>query len=188
MIIPLGYSQVTHFFGGTALPEGAAITYGIDHAPAFEPELVAAEVHDIFGTEVVPGISSNARLERTLVKFGPASTGASGEYAENIAGTGNSATAPPNVAMLVRKKTLLGGRTGRGRFYLPGVPEESVQPSGVIDSSTVSAFQLRMTNFLAALETYGAPMVLLHNASSDPTVVTNLVVDTKVATQRRRLR
>lgn len=188
MIIPVGFAQVTHFFGGTALPEGAAITYGIDQEPTFDPALVAASVHDIFGTEVVPGLSSAVRLERTLVKFGPTSTGASGEWVENIAGTGNAATAPPNVALLVRKKTLLGGRTGRGRFYLPGVPEESIQVSGVLDSSTVAAFQSRVDAFLTALDTYGAPMQLLHSASSDATPVISLVVDGRVATQRRRLR
>jgi hypothetical protein len=188
VIIPLGYAHVQHFFGGTGLPNGAAVTYGIAGFGASSAYDAALQLHLDFGTNWLPQLSNTARLEKTRVKYGPNATGPFAEYAENIVGGTSGTQMPPNVALLVEKKTAVGGKSGAGRLYIPGIPEAVAGADGAIAPANMTAFQTVANAWLADIETTFTGMVLLHSASSDPTAVTNLVIDPLAATQRRRLR
>jgi len=104
---------------------------------------------------------------------------------------------PPQVAVLVKKNTAVGGRRGRGRLYWPSIDEGTVGANGVINTSTVNAYQSSMNGFFNAWGQTGAlnsvGMVVLHAASPlsptpPPTPITGLAVQALVATQRRRVR
>lgn len=125
---------------------------------------------------------------------------------------------PPNVAYLVEKRTSLGGRRGVGRMYVPGVPETNVDDAGNIVGTSLSGINTQLTEMLAGLlgaatgsyTGLAVTPVLLHSNSStttrttapgsvtitrtegaaggSPTPITQLQLDPKVATQRRRLR
>lgn len=123
-------------------------------------------------------------------------------YDVTINGTGSLSTLPVNCAILVKKRTALGGRHNQGRMFLPAgvVAENDVGQTGMIDSSTLTSRQNAlnqfMTNLLNPEEHAGGttsnrrywPVILHNNPAILPSVITQLTVDTHIATQRRRLR
>jgi hypothetical protein len=192
VVVPVGYAQVTIGFTGSAVPTGAAVTFGLDiSAGPATPALVAVAVDNAYFSSGIPTqIATGANETSILVKFGPDNLGPSAEIATNNPGTGGS-SGVPNTAWLVRKVTALGGRAGRGRFFLPGVPEAEVDPSGIIDSSSVTGMQTAVDDFFSELAVGGMIPVLLHSEGSPlniPTEITSHEVQSLAATQRRRLR
>lgn len=185
MRIPLGYAHVVYKFITSGVGRKAAITHGVQLTGTDFGEARAADLYDLFVLEVMPSLTSNVSLQSVLVKYGPSSSGPAFEHGGSAVGGFASAGMAPNSAYLVRKRTALGGRANRGRLYLPGVAEAAVDESGNIDPS---GLQTNINDWFAGLSALGMPMYLLHTGSSDPTDVSNLVVDSKIATQRRRLR
>jgi len=188
MVIPEGFSLVNILFGGTAVPRGAAITFGVDNGG----QTSNAVTSDVIGALTVSGLIDNLSTSINTVmvraKNGPNATGPFAENPHVDAGAGPAAAVVPNTAGLVKKSTALGGRKGRGRFYLPGLPEGNVDSGGSIDSALVTAINTDLATFLATLATNGSPMVLLHSDLTTPTLVTSLSLEVVAATQRRRLR
>lgn len=188
MIIPVGYAHVVHFFGGDACPTGAAITYGVDLGATLDPSIQAEDCHNALVDNVMPNMPPDLTLLRTLCKFGPNDVGPSGEYTTPAVGGGSDVTGGAAISLLVQKKTGLGGREGRGRLYMPGLGEGSVDPGGDVVSANLAVFQTNWDAFLTEIETVSNGMVLLHNSLTAPTPVSSLVLSGVVATQRRRQR
>lgn len=100
----------------------------------------------------------------------------------------------PNSAVLIQKRTAVGGRRNRGRFYQPGFSiRNQITAAGVIDPDYLFDLQtnidLFMTHVNAGTGFQSTDLVVLHSsAPSTPAVITSLTADSKVATQRRRLR
>jgi hypothetical protein len=93
------------------------------------------------------------------------------------------------VAVLIRKRTPFGGKTGKGRMFFPGIAENYTQSGGLLVASDRTAMQNQADIWLAAHDTAGVPIQLLHSAAGlAPFVVTDLEVQQLLATQRRRLR
>lgn len=187
-IIPVGFGQVTHFFTGVAVPRGAAVTYGISPSGAGPLDTLVVDLHDAFAETILTELSSNVTLDRTALKMGPNNVGPTFEFAGPVNGGEAVQATPPNVAYLVKKATGIGGRQNRGRMYIPGATEADIDNGGNISTSQYNTIQTDVNAFLAALDALEAEMVILHNSSSDPTTVTRLDLDSRVATQRRRLR
>lgn len=188
MIIPVGYAHVAHFFGGNSLPNGAAITYGVGGFGENDPLTLAELLHDAFTAEWGPSLTTGTNLEATRVKFGPNSTGPFATFSEQYTGLNPDQGLPPNTAALLKKQTASGGRSGQGRMFLPGLTEAQVAGNGDWLSGYLATLQTQASDWLTAIEGITTGMFLFHTASSDPTKVTGLGVDAKVATQRRRLR
>lgn len=107
-----------------------------------------------------------------------------------------------NVASLFKKSTASGGRRNRGRMFIPGPAETTVDAAGSWDSVVRDTLNGEAVTFLASLAAINNNMVILHPArpapepkpvpeaipEAPPTEVTSLVLDPRVATQRRRLR
>lgn len=108
---------------------------------------------------------------------------------------------PPNCAALFRKRTSLGGRSNRGRTYLPFcLSEAQVNETGGLSAGEIAAFQGQANSFLAQLVTDSTPMVIENKTFSSPVpprhvthiagsavTVTAYTVEGVIATQRRRL-
>lgn len=191
-VIPADYGQANLLFTGAALPLGAEVTFGFLNRLDKTADAIAADIVADFGP-VVSGtvISSGVQFSGVRVKLGPADIGPTAEVSASVNGGGAATTTSPNVSFLVHKQGNFGGRAGRGRMYLPGVVEGSVDPNGELTSGAITGLQTLVSAFLAALESDDIPMYLLHGATSPldgPTDVTSLAVDSRVATQRRRLR
>lgn len=192
MLIPLDYSQVNLIFTSTGLPTGAECTFAVDNAGGATPAAIAAAVdagivaHNI-NDYWVPSLI----LESILVKNGPNATGASALVASGIGGTGAGDPDSPNVSVLLHKVTGSGGRTGRGRMYIPGVPTAQVSPAGILNTTYVDGVTAAWNAFRVAMDGIGHEPVLLHAPGSpvtDPIGITSFECDQRVATQRRRLR
>jgi hypothetical protein len=122
-------------------------------------------------------------------------------------GTLSAASAPPQVAVLVHKVAVAAPRGFRpGRLYLAGIEEGNVDEAGMINPARLALIQTSMSAFFTQwTATVGGvewvPVVPSWAGVTpdpippDPTPVLgltvecgSLVVDGKVATQRRRLR
>lgn len=188
MIIPVGYAQVIHYFGGAALNREAAVVYGVQLTGSVGGDERVIDLHDNFADTIMPQLNGNLSLIRTALKYGPNNVGPSWEFSATQAGGISGTVAPPNVAFLLEKTAALGGRQNRGRMYLPGVSSSDFDGDGDVGSTRLTGLNGAATSFLAGLDTITAPMVILHNTASDPTPVTGINVDSRLATQRRRLR
>lgn len=190
--IPDGYAQTNFIFGGAALPFGAEVTLasqveGDINTPAELAEFMA----NAWSSEILGGQSSNITFLGTRVKFGPSETGPSAEFALSSPGGAASTTVSPNTAYLVRKLTALGGRAGRGRMYVPGPNETTINAAGQVEPATLEAQQDNWDAFFDGLALLNVTPVLLHGDGAPlttPTPITSFSVDGRVATQRRRLR
>jgi hypothetical protein len=99
----------------------------------------------------------------------------------------------PNLAMLITKATLVPGRQGRGRIFLPGPDEASVDGAGNLSSGLLSDLADACTALTAVESQPGVTgQVILHPEGSPladtPSFVAALSPNIRCATQRRRMR
>ena len=105
------------------------------------------------------------------------------------AGTQTGALAPAQVQGLLRKHTSHSGRKGRGRVYLPDVQEALINDSGIANSTQTTLWSAVAAALGDIPSSVGPPFTftaLLHEDGSAPYAVTQVTVETAVATQRRR--
>lgn len=188
MVIPALHAQISHRFRGDAVPRGAVVTYGVGFGGVPLPNDLAADCHDLFAARFLPLLGPSIALDETIARLGPSPNGPSGSWSVDVLGGNSGGQVTPNVALLFKKRTNVGGRKHRGRFYLPGIIEAAVDAGGHLAGDAPTDFQAAATQFLSGLATAGLPMVVLHSDATDPTPVIALVVDNTAATQRRRLR
>lgn len=192
MLIPGGYGQVNLKFTGASLPFGAQMTWGFQDVLGDDAAAEATLFANMWDAALLDSLQcTTCVLTSVLVKHGPNATGDSAEVGTSKPGLEVGVGTSPQVALLIRKNTATGGRQGRGRMYMPGLPEIHVETSGTYDATQRAAAQTRFTDFLGDLEAAGLPMVLLHagpGSEPEPFNVLSLTVDSRVATQRRRNR
>jgi hypothetical protein len=190
MIIPVGYGLAAIEFvaAGGSDPFGM-VTFGINNSTSLSAQGVADGVADAWsGSGIMANLSSAIATQTVHVKLGPNDDGPFYDRGMSIGGGASASMATSNTAFLVHKATALGGRKGRGRFYLPGVPEADVGPFGNVTAGIVTAINADLATLLTGLDTELVAMVLLHGDATAPTLVTGLQCDGIAATQRRRMR
>lgn len=192
MLIPVGYLQVNWKFTGPDLPFGAETTLASKIIDGQLPDEAAAALSNLFGgSDIMPLLDNDLKLSATLVKYGPNATGPSAEISSAFSGDGGSQGMTPNQAWLIRKNTSDGGHAGRGRMFLPGLPVSDFDNHGAIFSASLATLQEAASSFLDDLQGAGYVPVVLHGPDaplSTPSTITSFVVDSRIATQRRRLR
>ena len=187
MIIPSGYGLITHFFSGAAVPDGAAVTYGVRNLADFSATEMAEAARDEWDASNFDSLAStDCDMFMTRAKLGPNATGPFADVTSNTGGAGNTAGAA-QVCILMKKQTDSGGRRNRGRMFLPGIPEDQIGQGGQITSGTVTVANAAGLALITGLATALIPMVILHDdVDFTPTLVTSFVVSPYVATQRNR--
>lgn len=119
---------------------------------------------------------------------------------------------PGNVAALVHKSTTSSRGARAGRMYLPGVtePETGSTTPNILDPTVVTALNTKLSQFLGNInqsspgDGYSSDMCVVHILTRAPlepgqkppgspatgtsSKVSGMTVDTRLATQRRRLR
>jgi hypothetical protein len=193
MVIPPGYVAFSLPLRHNLLARQAFITGGVKKDT---PENDASVLATLIQAQFFSAGSFLSRLDNT-VTAGPLRTAVGQDGADPILGVAASTAVgglvmvsfPPNVAVLVRKTTNLGGRLNRGRFYIPWfVDEAGTDEVGLIDTPNSTAIQSAMNTLRTNLSVANVPMVVLHSTSvATPGLVTALTADRLVATQRRRL-
>jgi hypothetical protein len=191
-VIPAGFGQAAYRFSLTGDPEVMITTIGCDvDAMGGDPQAAAEFLRDKFTAEFSAAeiIGGWTFLGVSLKAGSVGGLGATFEAPANLVGTNSVQSPAQNTTTLVKKITALGGRSGRGRMFLPpfNLDETSVAKNGMIDPTSVATMQ---TGINAAFWHVNAS--LLHDSAAPgapgPTPITSLLVDPQVATQRRRLR
>jgi hypothetical protein len=199
LIIPPGFADIAIEIRNSGDPDPWYITFGIDISENDDPVVIGGQMQESF-VPIMQMMAANSR--NTGIKVTVGQDGADPvryfRAVDGSEGGGSSGPAklPQNCAALVRKNTALGGRKGRGRFFLPNVLDEAeVSEVGVLSSALVAVVQGKVTDMFGVLLNGDPPypMVLLHNGieggdAPDPTPVTSLSVSNILSTQRRRLR
>lgn len=192
LINPVGFAQIVHLFSLAGDPEQMMTTYGVDIAQRGSSAAdVAGDERDRFiAAYPVAGRSADYTYQGVKAYIGQgAGAPIISEAPAASAGTNAMSCPPQNCAVLVRKQSAQGGRAHRGRMFWPpfGLAESNVGNNGQLVADFVEDFQTTMD---ALATDFG--LVILHDSTTpgnlQPTVVTNLVVDSRIATQRRRLR
>jgi hypothetical protein len=188
-MIPTGYCHAQYRYTGAALPYGAAMTMGYN-VTAFSGDVqdLAEVIGDSWGARFAAVTQIDVLLRELFVKKGPDATGPSSVHTVNINGTQNDPAANPATAALVSKVTASGGRRNRGRLYMPGLWDGAVGTAGTLSSGLVTSISTAWNNHLLDLDTAGIFPVILHSDEGSPTSILSMSVQSKVATQRRRLR
>jgi hypothetical protein len=192
MPIPSGAGQVNVIHTGAGVPHGAQWTLGLNVATYGSDVVTAAKDFEValLNSGIYTLVSSNVVVTTVGMKFGPDATGPSTLEPANQPGTA-TATDTPQVAVLVRKNTALGGRAGRGRLYLPGVADQQITPGGILSGGFITDLQETFDAFFDELGNTNLFPLLLHQAGSPlstPTPITGFSVQSVIATQRRRVR
>lgn len=185
IVIPTGFAQVTLDFqipapGGSKV---ASTTFGVSNNPG--PTLISA-ICDVYNDTVwqVVGTVRGRMIGGTI-----RDSVSTYEHVMDEPGTVAIALPPPNVSLLVKKVSSGAGRKNRGRMYPPGcVYENTYDDSGEMNSTDLADYNAAFADFLAALETLDAEMVILHNDETAPSPIGALAVQSIASTQRRRLR
>lgn len=191
-VVPVGFyeASVEITIPGDAGP--AAVVFGGDFGPALNAQaianFIAGDLQDAAGIRLMMDGSSVFSTVTVRANFGGPDLYIASAVI-NAAGTSAGAALPPNVATLMTKSTGSTGRHNRGRMYLPGVAEGVINEGGFLEAGVQAAYQLAASTFFNSLAADQIPMHILHgDAAIPPTLVLQLLVRDKCATQRRRLR
>lgn len=90
-------------------------------------------------TTLIPGLGSNYTLEKVASKRVYPTLGPIIELAplgtDDVTGESAGDTLPSFVSALISIQTTRGGRSGRGRMFIPGIPEGSTSGSSILTES-----------------------------------------------------
>ncbi len=196
VFLPAGSAVYALKFGGTALPRGAAITGALltTGPQSFVQNL--ANLAFVAETTLMAKLSAGVQLQEIYLRAGATvGPGPSGSQFSTTNGLVAGELASPNVAFLVKMTTALGGRRGRGRWFLPCVGEANVDQVGVVAAARRTELNTMLTDFRVALASLDLIMAVAHRYPEGtvtgrlaPTAVDQITCDARVATQRGRLR
>lgn len=194
--VPVGEVQVVLRWLTQGDPEEMVSTFGLNgRGPYASAQEVAVSIAALANTNLCPAsemASSYTFVGATAYVQQDALGSEVGESLVNVSGTGSWSALPNNCAFLVRKRTATGGRSGRGRCFLPPwrLGEDDIDTAGVIGNSAKASLQASVDAFVDAVETAFSPdaLVLFHEDGTPSTPITSWTVDGKLATIRRRMR
>lgn len=193
VIIPFSEGQATFKWLCTGITDEAVVTVGYSPPTSDDITEQAAAMNSAM---IASGLVTAANMCTgwTYIGVDVTQMTASGPIIAtqpaSVAGSAASTPLPSNCAFLIKKNTLLGGRRGRGRWYLPPFAsgENLVDQAGVVNSGAISAIQGRINAFQAALVTAGYITVVHHSDGAAGTAIQSWQVQSVIGTQRRRMR
>lgn len=194
--IPVGYGLATVRMQPVIGIKEVCWTFGYDGDAAEDPSVDAQEIDTILTLNTTRMHNAGSMSSQwkylgvrctRMTNSGPLL----GQYDHEILGQLSVECIPLNSAVLVRKNTSMGGRKGRGRFYLPPchIAEVNIGATGNIQLTQLTALQTQVTNsFQALLASDCKPVVLHSDVVTSPAPIISWTVQTQIATQRRRMR
>lgn len=169
-------------------------TYGVKLIGTPDPQDVADEIEAAWSTAWPTADLDNSWVwVGVTVSIGAGvDPGPTASSEVNDSGGTNLNCPPPNCCILIRKTSALGGRSNRGRNYIPAgyMAESDVDESGALASGSMATWLAKAQGFRNAIQggTFVNFLGILHEAvPSAPTTQTGESVAPKIATQRLRL-
>lgn len=186
--IPEGFALIEFQFS-IPTPGGQKIAYSTCGSGGTETMTLlelAQSWHTHVWTEHLLGDTSE---NVTLMRVTALTETSSGEDNVFDAGGRSGATSPPNVSSLIQKRSASRGRENHGRFYWPGLLNDTeVADDGTIEGTRYSNLSASWNLIFDALVEDDIQPVILHNSASVPTPITAFNYSPVIATQRRRLK
>jgi hypothetical protein len=196
VIVPEGYAQTSLFFSQAGGTKQYVTTMGI--GPLIDPDpfeladsiflLLSSTDRILNPSEYLDEYSFDGVRVSVETGTGPLV----GDYVVGPTNTGTltGSPLPVNVSMISRKRTLAGGRRGRGRSFFPPmfIGETLVDGNGTIDPDRLEALNIALAGTLDAWNATTFAPCLLHSDGGTPDAIQTWVMEPVVATQRRRLR
>lgn len=195
-IIPVGFAHIIQPYRLAAASKDFSVTYAVELGPSPRPLQTIVDEADARFRAVWRPITDSSFTFQPAEMYARIDSGPLSLVISTVAPQAGSTaknSPPPQVAVVVRKRTSRVGRNQRGRVYLPGLLDETaVDEAGVIQASAVTTFQNAANLWLSTQNASPEDMVLLHQKSEEPplpapTPITQLVIQPIVRTQRRRL-
>ena len=204
--IELGLGLITQQLIRTDMGRAALVTFSVNVSGTPSPSVAQDAIDDFtdnFTTNILPMLDSEVQCPPPEIRLGDGSDTPflAVNNGTTLTGGSSDTTVPPQVALLAKKTTPLGGKKNRGRTYWPFIlPTNKVNETGVIDATFQSSVQTNFTAFLNQLVTDTTPMCISHKTFNVPLpphyvvgihtgpLVTQYQVENLVATQRRRVR
>lgn len=201
--VPVGEVQIVLRWLSSGDPEEMISTIGASGVPEGDTlQEMAVALQALTQTNLSPANLMYTGWTFQGVTLYRAQDGGGAEVAESnspVVGSAGGQTLTSNTALLVKKQTALSGRRNRGRMYLPpfSLGEGAVSNNGTIDSQAHNEVSNQITAWFNAVQTYlgTEDLVLFHSLGGSSgtevlpsTPISSLQLDTKVATQRRRMR
>lgn len=187
-VIPTGYAQVNVMFDGNGYTRGAQTTFGVKNNATLTAGDLAGVVIGLWSTNVIPVQGADINFKECKVKLGPNSTGGEAVVSAGVPGSVVGNTLPPNVAVLSRKVTALGGRAHNGRLFVPGATESQTDGAGQLNNAALTAWGDALDGFFDDMATGDLPLYLLHHDATGPDILLAFSTQRLMATQKRRLR
>lgn len=189
MRIPVTFSQIDYIYTSADLPNGSMVSWGVRNNASMSPGEIAEGAVGVWNANLKGICPGRVGLNAVRVKNGPNLTGPDTVLSVGSLGAGGSGTVIANCALLVRKHTNIGGRRGRGRAFMPFISETELDQGMNVTSAYLTTATSAFAEWLSDMTSIELQPVLLHTHPDDaPNTITNLSIDTLVATQRRRLR
>jgi hypothetical protein len=190
--IPTGYALARYHFLTMGGDEHAYIITGHHVTVTFTTaEDLANQLFDDYSANAFFGINNSVTFQDVSVVWNDGGLLVDG-ISSRTPVVGGSTTAPvaPQVAVIAKKITGQIGKHHRGRMYIPGVDTSKVDAhQSNLLTAAQTAFESALQTWAAALITDGVQLALFHrNPAVSPDLVTDLIVEPILATQRRRQR
>lgn len=186
--IPDGFGQIVwHISGpGATGVHHSVCTVGTGVPDQYTADEVVGFYLDAFAHGNIFGNMHNAYTLESVQLITPTEDV---ELVSGLVGSRSGAASPPTVATLIRKRSTLRGAHNRGRLYWPGLLlDTEVSDSGTITGSVVNDIQNTFDDYFAWIVDKDVQQFILHNDPAiDPTPISRFVVDSTIASQRRRL-
>lgn len=192
--IPAGHVLLKFRFRLATDPEEMLCTLGAETTAASNADRISAlnDQFDNWADNVLPLQVVGYSLVGVDGVFGTGGGDLPLSSTQGPANAGNPATGlTSNTAVLVQKLSAVGGRRNKGRMYVPGINPEAVDNAGFLTGVDLAAWNTAFNNLYLGVTsgTFLDNPVIFHSVGDPtPTVVTDLDVDPRVATQRRRMR
>jgi hypothetical protein len=185
--IPANFAQATLNYTplGAGRPMATVIGFNLDEEGSYEalPNVIHQAFEDNLQNRfstfcTMTGVEVITDLNKAISGLAP------------VVGGNADAELVANTSILVKMGTNFRGHKFAGRNYWPAMVDEThVGGSGLIDGTYLASLQGDFEAFFGDIQAAGnSPYILHSNKITPPTAVTHVVVDSKVATQRRRLR
>jgi hypothetical protein len=198
----VAFIPVPGYGSGSVLINLAGVLCQVDIDLALETDTqavvddAAASLFANFNSYFMPQLSSDGVLHSAVV-FGLATDHEPyGVYFPTTVHAGgiSSPSLPNTTAFCVSKGTGVRGRSYRGRFYLPAIPEGNRVDTNHMDSAWVANINTACTGFLADMITNGYPPVVISRYTGGSprttgigTLITTLFArDSRLDTMRKR--
>lgn len=201
LFIPEGFGEAKLIWDVTGRTNPITTTIGFTPNIGSTPdEAIESMWTNFAGTSGAPCAAAQMRSQFTFVGiqwlYNDAGVMIAGATTEApVVGTADPATTVPvGETLLIQKRTARVGRRFRGRMYFPAlqVTEGAVDHMGNLSSAAMSALHTIFDSTLANLPDDGTcTTVILHAGTGTlpaPTPITSFGIQSKMATQRRRLR